>query len=46
MGASTSPVIPVEYTMRLDTFPDIGGHVEAMEPVEKVLKKGSEGPNP
>ncbi len=31
-------VLPVEYTMRLDTFKEIGGHIEAIRPVDEVLK--------
>jgi hypothetical protein len=31
-------VLPVEYTMRLETFKEIGGHMEAIRPVEEVLK--------
>ncbi|HNS16152.1 MAG TPA: hypothetical protein PKM08_12560, partial [Syntrophorhabdaceae bacterium] len=31
-------VLPVEYTMRLDTFKGIGGHMEAIRPVEEALK--------
>lgn len=30
-------VLPVEYTMTRETFEDIGGHVEAVRPVEEVL---------
>jgi hypothetical protein len=31
-------VLPVEYTMRLDTFREIGGHIEALRPIEEVLE--------
>jgi hypothetical protein len=31
-------VLPVEYTMRIDTFKEIGGHIEAIRPVEEALK--------
>jgi NAD-dependent dihydropyrimidine dehydrogenase PreA subunit len=31
-------VLPVEYTMRLDTFKEIGGHIEAIRPVEEALR--------
>jgi len=37
LSPTPSLVVPVEYTMRLATFRDIGGHIEAIEPVEKVL---------
>ena len=33
-------VLPVEYTMTKETFEAIGGHVEAIRPVDEVVKKG------
>ncbi len=38
LSPTPSFVIPVEYTMTRETFKDIGGHVEAIKPVEDVLK--------
>lgn len=38
LSPTPSFIIPVEYTMRLDTFREIGGHVEAVKPVEEVLR--------
>ena len=38
LSPTPSLVVPVEYTMRLATFRDIGGHTEAIEPVENILK--------
>jgi len=32
-------VLPIEYTMRLETFKAIGGHLEAIRPLEAILKK-------
>jgi NAD-dependent dihydropyrimidine dehydrogenase PreA subunit len=37
LSPTPSFVIPVEYTMRLDTFKEIGGHIEAVRPLEEVL---------
>ncbi len=39
LSPTPSFVLPVEYTMRKDTFADIGGHIDSMEPVDKVLKR-------
>lgn len=39
MSPTPSFIIPVEYTMTLETFKEIGGHIEAVRPVEEVLKK-------
>ena len=39
LSPTPSFIIPVEYTMRLKTFKAIGGHIEAIKPVEEVLKK-------
>jgi len=38
LSPTPSLVVPVEYTMRLTTFREIGGHVEAMQPIDKVLQ--------
>jgi 6-hydroxynicotinate reductase len=35
-------VLPIEYTMTQETFEAIGGHVEAIRPVEEVLKAEGE----
>lgn len=35
-------VLPVEYTMRLETFRAIGGHLDAIRPLEEVVKGLSE----
>jgi NAD-dependent dihydropyrimidine dehydrogenase PreA subunit len=40
LSPTPSFVIPVEYTMTLETFREIGGHIEAVRPVEEVLKNG------
>jgi len=39
LSPTPSFIIPVEYTMTLETFKEIGGHVEAVRPAEEVLKK-------
>ncbi len=39
LSPTPSFVIPVEYTMTLDTFKGIGGHVEAIRPVEDMLNE-------
>jgi len=31
-------VLPVEYTMTMETFKAIGGHIEALRPIHEVLK--------
>ena len=38
LSPTPSFIIPVEYTMTLETFKNIGGHIEAIKPVEDVLK--------
>ena len=38
LSPTPSFVIPVEYTMRLDTFRDIGGHLDAVQPLDEALK--------
>jgi 6-hydroxynicotinate reductase len=38
LSPTPSFVIPVEYTMTLETFKEIGGHIEAVRPVKEVLK--------
>ena len=44
LSPTPSFVLPVEYTMRLETFKDIGGHLEAVQPVDKILKdRGGNG---
>lgn len=41
----TSPtpsfILPIEYTMTYDTFRSIGGHLEAVRPLEDVLAEGA-----
>jgi hypothetical protein len=39
LSPTPSFIIPVEYTMTLETFKEIGGHVEAVQPVKDALKK-------
>ena len=39
LSPTPSFVLPVEYTMSLAIFKEIGGHVEALQPIEKILKK-------
>jgi 6-hydroxynicotinate reductase len=39
LSPTPSFVIPVEYTMTLETFKEIGGHIEAVRPVKEVLKR-------
>ncbi len=47
LSPTPSLVVPVEYTMSLTTFREIGGHMEAMQPIDKVLQvekgKGRKG---
>lgn len=38
LSPTPSFVVPVEYTMGLATFREIGGHVEAIKPVDEVLR--------
>ena len=38
LSPTPSFVLPVEYTMRLETFREIGGHIEALRPIEEVLR--------
>ncbi len=38
LSPTPSFVLPVEYTMRRETFADIGGHIDSIKPIEKVLK--------
>jgi len=38
LSPTPSFILPVEYTMTLETFKEIGGHIEAVRPVEEVLK--------
>ena len=42
LSPTPSFVIPVEYTMTLDTFREIGGHIDAMKPVDEVLKPNAD----
>lgn len=35
-------IIPIEYTMRMETFEEIGGHIEELRPLEEVLKMSKE----
>ncbi len=44
LSPTPSFIIPVEYTMTLETFEEIGGHLDALRPLEEVLKPdASEG---
>ena len=38
LSPTPSFIVPVEYTMTLDTFREIGGHIDALKPVEEALK--------
>lgn len=40
LSPTPSFILPVEYTMKRETFNAIGGHVEALRPVEEVLGVG------
>ena len=44
LSPTPSFIIPVEYTMTLDTFREIGGHIGVIRPVEDVLKPDEGGP--
>lgn len=39
LAPTPSFILPVEYTMTLETFKAIGGHIEAIRPLEEVLDK-------
>ncbi len=39
LSPTPSFILPVEYTMRRETFAEIGGHIDAIEPIENVLKR-------
>jgi hypothetical protein len=39
LSPTPSFILPVEYTMRRETFAEIGGHIDAIEPMENVLKR-------
>ncbi len=39
LSPTPSFILPIEYTMRRDTFAEIGGHIDSIEPIEKVLKR-------
>jgi 6-hydroxynicotinate reductase len=39
LSPTPSFILPVEYTMTRDTFSEIGGHIEAIRPIEEVLKR-------
>jgi hypothetical protein len=39
VSPTPSFILPVEYTMSLDTFKSIGGHIDAVKPIEDVLKE-------
>ncbi len=46
LSPTPSFVLPVEYTMRRDTFAEIGGHVDSIRPIESVLKpQNAQGKN-
>ncbi|MCS7281209.1 MAG: 4Fe-4S binding protein [Desulfobacterota bacterium] len=40
LSPTPSFILPIEYTMRRETFEEIGGHIEALRPVEEVLNMG------
>ncbi len=37
LSPTPSFIIPVEYTMRRETYREIGGHIDAVRPIEEVL---------
>ena len=39
VSPTPSFILPVEYTMSLDTFKSIGGHIDAVKPIEEVLNE-------
>ncbi|MGD9577898.1 MAG: DUF362 domain-containing protein [Syntrophorhabdus sp.] len=39
ISPTPSFILPVEYTMSLETFKKIGGHIDAIKPIEEVLKE-------
>jgi hypothetical protein len=39
LSPTPSFILPVEYTMSYETFQAIGGHIEAVRPIEEVLKE-------
>ncbi|MCX8021756.1 MAG: 4Fe-4S dicluster domain-containing protein [Syntrophorhabdaceae bacterium] len=39
LSPTPSFVLPVEYTMTYETFKAIGGHIDAIRPLEEVLKE-------
>jgi NAD-dependent dihydropyrimidine dehydrogenase PreA subunit len=39
MSPTPSFILPVEYTMRRDTFEEIGGHIDAIRPIEEILSR-------
>lgn len=40
LSPTPSFILPVEYTMSLETFKAIGGHIDAIRPIEGVVSKG------
>jgi NAD-dependent dihydropyrimidine dehydrogenase PreA subunit len=38
MSPTPSFIVPIEYTMRKETFEEIGGHIEVIKKIEEVLK--------
>ncbi|MCX8109784.1 MAG: 4Fe-4S dicluster domain-containing protein [Syntrophorhabdaceae bacterium] len=38
LAPTPSFIIPVEYTMTLETFKEIGGHIEAIKPIKDIEK--------
>lgn len=38
LSPTPSLVVPVEYTMRLATFHEIGGHIDSVQPIENIIK--------
>ena len=39
MAPTPSFIIPIEYTMRKETFEEIGGHIEVVKKLEEVLNR-------
>ncbi|OPY63348.1 MAG: 6-hydroxynicotinate reductase [Syntrophorhabdaceae bacterium PtaU1.Bin034] len=39
LSPTPSFILPIEYTMRRDTFAEIGGHIDSIEPIENVLER-------
>ncbi len=46
LSPTPSFVLPVEYTMTLQTYEEIGGHLEAVRPVKEVLETAGKPSTP